>query len=956
MAFRPTILFAVANQGTLPRILAVQGPQPIDANVAVANDFTLIGTVSLQNGSGGSLAGSYHEAFTINHTAGTDTGTLEFNHAGFDGLDPILQGRLIEAFATGGRLVLQVEVPPVATPLNLPITLAALRTSDFVVNAAGTTATPAHHPGVSTTTNLAAPSAGTYTFQCPALGAGNLTVSAAGVITVTAAAPPAATFDRPLTIQTQLTTDDGAGVPFALTATSVLDIDLHLPTQCLITLDRSGSMGAVTPSGNPKWAEVVQAANLFSTLYGSAIPQRSTPNGTVLDNAKLRFGRWRWQAGFDIEYQPAAAFEDASTQLQHPTTLTPGGGTPIGQALVDAKNELATGAWRRRHVVLLSDGMDNQGSPTIEAVGTDPATHLPRLSDSASGGVIVHTFSYALDGESDVYNLSSLATSHNGVFLASTPDPQALDPELLRERFLNILAQVVPIELQTNSAGDATFTVDPGVERVIFVAPGAGALSASGPAGDATNAANTVGGLMWASADDPAPGTWTVSGAAATEKIFAILDVSLRMRVEVEPHGLGQPVRLRAHIHNRGTPVKGADVRVALRRPGESIGEVITSFVRRRGLTRATLTRRDPSLLHAELGPMLMAAQPTGQPIAAATVAAGVSTQTGDTQALQRLLLQAAEEARNLPFQYAGHSIALTEGADGVYEGTVPASLTQEEGVYDFHFRAEGLTPSGHAFKRNQRRSSTLEPIPHPASSPSSIAEAPSRNGTLTTVTVFPHSITGRPLGPGMGNVLGFHFANPTDRAKRPPPVTIDNLDGTYSTRIELAKRDALPPVALTFGRPAPDLSNGILVKPSQRVSYVRVTLERLQVLDDKDPCWAGAGELVFDSVVAPNGNPARAVRTRLPPDGVIRAESGKVVFIAKPIYEGWVEEDARLSIGIGGRELDSLLFFRREEKLARYYREVEITRGSRSFTPNDETADPEALRDWKLWYRVEVS
>jgi hypothetical protein len=430
----------------------------------------------------------------------------------------------------------------------------------------------------------------------------------------------------------------------------------------------------------------------------------------------------------------------------------------------------------------------------------------------------------------------------------------------------------------------------------------------------------------------------------------------LRLGLEVEARGLGQPIKVRAKLDFRGQPVSGADLRAGLRRPGESIGDVITSFIRTRGLASALTLRGRKQLLHADLGPMLASTALGGRGdkvLTAAIAARGVSSGNGDTKSLQRLLLEAAERARNLEIQSLGSPIALTEVSPGVYEGDVPASMTQEVGVYDFALLAEGLTPGGVPFKRNQRRSLALAPIPNGEHSEAVTSQMVVGNAVVWSTTVLPRTVTGRALGPGVGHALAFHYAEPAARKKLGAPVTIDNLDGSYSTHIQLAKGEKLPPLALVFGKLDDKLSRGMIVEDKRRPRKVRVRLDKLQVLDDKDGCLTGAGELVFDAIVAPNGNPARAVRTRLPASGVLKVKSGQEVALNQVIYEGLVEASATLSITLGGRELDYLLFFQRQEKLARYHRSLPLR--SAHIRPDDEPNDPESLSDWKLWYTVEV-
>ena len=83
--------------------------------------------------------------------------------------------------------------------------------------------------------------------------------------------------------------------------------------------------------------------------------------------------------------------------------------------------------------------------------------------------------------------------------------------------------------------------------------------------------------------------------------------------------------------------------------------------------------------------------------------------------------------------------------------------------------------------------------------------------------------------------------------------------------------------------------------------------------------------------------------------------EAGEADNVNVVLFEGLVEEDATLSVTVGGKELDWLLFFERQEKLARYHRTLALEPGTHKLTPHDEHHDPEALKDWKLWYTVDV-
>jgi hypothetical protein len=703
-------------------------------------------------------------------------------------------------------------------------------------------------------------------------------------------------------------------------------------------------------------------------VHGEAINDLSSPNGAVKDAYQILLGRFTSGPGFNVTYAPPGALATASTKPQLGVEA-PFGGTPIGQALMAAKPLLGSGAWERRHLILLTDGMDNANvaGQSLSEIVAD-ATALPPLSSDKPNGIVVHTISYALAGDTQVVDLHDLAADHGGKFLGSESDADELDPALLRQKFIDILGSIIPVERLDGAGGvdNNRFTIEDGVERAMFVAP-IGTPIAAHLVADATittTVADQANGLSWAVANAPPPGLWEMTGGGSGAKI-ALLDLSLRMQCSVKPAGLGKPIKIQAVIKHSGQPVSGSDVRVAVRRPGESIGETITTFIQSGGLIKAIRRGQvNPSLTTKDLGTLVATSVAAGTTkggeranagiVDAASVAVGIPSEGADTKSLQRLLLEAAERSRNLALQKAGMAITLLEVEPGVYEAELPAGLTQEEGVYSFHFRADGVTPGAKLFARNQTCSTVLGPIPDAKRSDVSVVVSAVGAGTIWTATVFPRSATGRALGPGLGYALAFHYVDPDLRKKLAPPITIDNIDGTYSTRLQLDGGQAVPEIGLYFGSPDKKDARPLLVRDS-KPRQVRVILHQIQVLHDKDSLFKGAGELVFKASVAPHGSRARAVATRLPRKDHYKAKSGQFIDIQEVIYEGPVEGDAALVVSITGEELDWPACFNNHDPLTRYLRRIPVPAQTTQYGPGDEPHDPEALADWKVWYTVEV-
>src|SRR6187551_3748008 len=210
MAFEPVVFLAVAHNGTVPQLIATQGPAALDNSTVGITAVAVTGTGSLTLGDGTNQTGSYHTLFSIN-AAGTQ---LSFVETQFNALSVANQDKLARAFATGGTLTIHTDVTSGigTTNQDLTIMLGGLRTNDFIVNGAGSTATAAHHPGAANP-YFAAPvlvTAGTFTFKCTDLDPG--TTTNPNTLAVSVAAPPLQLFNRTLSIHIAVT------APAAITA------------------------------------------------------------------------------------------------------------------------------------------------------------------------------------------------------------------------------------------------------------------------------------------------------------------------------------------------------------------------------------------------------------------------------------------------------------------------------------------------------------------------------------------------------------------------------------------------------------------------------------------------------------------------------------------------------------------------------------------------------------------
>ncbi len=142
----------------------------------------------------------------------------------------------------------------------------------------------------------------------------------------------------------------------------------------------------------------------------------------------------------------------------------------------------------------------------------------------------------------------------------------------------------------------------------------------------------------------------------------------------------------------------------------------------------------------------------------------------------------------------------------------------------------------------------------------------------------------------------------------------------------------------------------------NQRGQKVRVVVEKIQILDDREPWFKGKGEFRFVTKVFTPDNGGILREAVFPPSGSYSLSSrpgGNEVRLDATIFEGWAE--TTLGIEIGGVELDT---FDPDDRLATYKRVFE---GKPSdwlahYAPTGNPIDPQHLSGWKLWYRIEYA
>ncbi len=972
------LYFAVASGGNIEdlqlspaELHSTQVPTPNWAADPVTTRAAITSiAVSEYSGFDSDVFDAFKEAFEI--TGPGVVGSLELNLATLNdpAFDATARSAIISTFEVGGTLTFTINdaaPPPGTGSETFTVQLRAIKTTKFLMNG------PSLQPLPSTVTNnLVLPdTVGNYTvaFDRPATPdkpvPGNLVVDAPATATNTtwqnlalnaAGSSAGDLVGHGTELSISRTDPANPGDP---ARTSTLFCDIHVPTDLVLSFDRSGSMNASTAGTDTKWQAAVKVGNMLSTLYAELLPQFSLPNGSVAALNTILLTKWYYNGATQFEHEPndgtvtnpVPAAGSAMPQFAAASPGDAGGGTPIGDALLNADSQFTPSQWRRRTVVLLTDGKHNSGTADLNASDLSNTTfpHDPATA-AKDARITLHNIQYLQSGGGPSFNafLNQVQQDSLGTFHDTSPDTDPLASDLLFEKYLDVLSDMMPVD-KMDVVGTTNIPAEPGLDRAVFIATNedatAGALTVQ-RSGTNFPSANSGNGFTWVIVDEPS-GDWTVTATPGGADVFVLYDLSLRFECGAEPAMVGEPIKLWATLMNRGRPVSGADVRLGARIPDESRGDVITRFIRDGGLKKA--------LARGQISPLLMQqmrAAAFGTPL---DISAKV-----DVPDLQGELLKLAEAQRNLELQYKGSTGVFQEVSPGRYEYTVAAQESENEYSRNFYIRADGTLPSGDRFARDRQFSVSLLPEPSPENTQVAVSAGPSIQGQVTwTINVVPQTAAKKPLGPGLLPYLFFQYIDPDLRKKLAPLPVFDNLDGSYRTTIVTKEGDKPPALELRTTTHKPGQKTGSVPIDPDRLTpefkKVRVILEKVQVLDDKDPLW-GAGELVFHTNVAPNGSPARAVQMRLPPKDYYSVSSGRTVETAQPIFEGVLEKDASLVISITGEELDWPQCLNHNDKLARYVRSIPIPKNTTKYTPDDEKNDPESLADWKVWYTVEVS
>jgi hypothetical protein len=141
-------------------------------------------------------------------------------------------------------------------------------------------------------------------------------------------------------------------------------------------------------------------------------------------------------------------------------------------------------------------------------------------------------------------------------------------------------------------------------------------------------------------------------------------------------------------------------------------------------------------------------------------------------------------------------------------------------------------------------------------------------------------------------------------------------------------------------------------------VSRIRLTIEKVRILDDHDPWLKGRGEFVFTACIRFNDEATRHHHVRIPRRGELKLGDRPGVneaTVNAVVFDGLVAESDSMDLSILPVEQDWL---DSDDPLSRYRRHFDGGPEGwvGAYTPTDEPQDRDAerLTDWEVWYRID--
>lgn len=185
-----------------------------------------------------------------------------------------------------------------------------------------------------------------------------------------------------------------------------------------ILYDTSGSMHEMVPnssgSTSPKYVIANHALNAIVKQI-----QFFTTNGAAGDPRKVDVGLFTFEGEGAKPVVKLGPFDAAAIQNWSKNFNAPKGGTPLGNALRSVAISVLNSPMPRKHILIITDGMNT--------IGPDPSEVLPTINRSAEkrqSAVFVHFIAFDVDAK--VFD----SVKKQGATVAAAADEKQLDSQL----------------------------------------------------------------------------------------------------------------------------------------------------------------------------------------------------------------------------------------------------------------------------------------------------------------------------------------------------------------------------------------------------------------------------------------------------------------------------------------------------------------------------------------------
>lgn len=384
---------------------------------------------------------------------------------------------------------------------------------------------------------------------------------------------------------------------------------LRDPVKIALVLDKSASMSLPIPGGSDiRWQVLKNAVELFVQkleVFGQGLDMIGAnyissdvvqPESQIGDNF----------VSITSESDPIRSYTLFKTDL---ASKSPSSMTAIGKAILDAKEKLNAPSQTdyKKIVLLFTDGMQNT-NPIINIDGRTLNHGNLTLNDCPCTTLdSIRYYTIGLGGLTLVSeSVAQIASSNGGVSMIQTVGSDESEiMNLVQDQLIDVLNGSVPqivsreTGMLSNSGTTFSYPITGNVSKLYFefLNPDATAvnLKLEKDGKDLTSLANVVSGSFYKTVSlalpvtspelVPTEGDWKLTITGNSSKSYTLTCfvnspfVNLSCKPQKEVCTVGDVLSLNAKVTFAGKPIEGTKVEVAIVKPGDDLGDLLSSFI-----------------------------------------------------------------------------------------------------------------------------------------------------------------------------------------------------------------------------------------------------------------------------------------------------------------------------------------------------------------------------------------